>query len=663
MEIRNITTAITLLAAACGLQGAEVEIKSPDGRNIVTVEKDGPVNYRLSRDNREIIGTSPIEMRVDGTEWGTRGRCRSVKRSTGRDRVSVDVPRRSRTVSDRYNGAVLKYGDYDIEFRVYDDGMAYRFVSDARKADKVERERTSFRISGNPATYTQLTDRLQQWFEYNYTERPYRGLPSDSLVILPALLDYGDCKVLLAESDVYGYPGMYLKKSGDMLQGEFAGYPETEKEIENGNKRYVDTREPYLIRDAGRRTFPWRIVATFDDEKDILASELVYLLASEPDKGTDYSWVRPGKVLWDWWNCRDIYGVDFRVGINTDTYLYMIDYAARNGMEYLLIDEGWSAPFDLLTLSEDVDMKRICDYARSRNVGILLWVKWVNLDRQMEQALDMMHGWGVTGIKVDFMDRNDAWMTSFFERTAREAAARQMMVNFHGCYPPDGMRRRYPNIMTREGVYGLENNKWSDRVTPRHDVLLAYIRQFSGPMDYTPGAMNNAHADRFRAIHDEPMSQGTRSHQVALYVVYESPLQAMADSPVHYDANPESRDFIKSIPEVWDETVPLCGRLGEYVAVARRNGDTWYIGALNGTDAPLHLELDLSFMGSGSKNIFSHSDGVNAGTQAKDFRTDSVVSDSPVLAIDMARGGGYAAIITQASFLKKCKRQGGGFSR
>lgn len=647
MEIRNITTAITLLAAACGLQGAEVEIKSPDGRNIVTVEKDGPVNYRLSRDNREIIGTSPIEMRVDGTEWGTRGRCRSVKRSTGRDRVSVDVPRRSRTVSDRYNGAVLKYGDYDIEFRVYDDGMAYRFVSDARKADKVERERTSFRISGNPATYTQLTDRLQQWFEYNYTERPYRGLPSDSLVILPALLDYGDCKVLLAESDVYGYPGMYLKKSGNMLQGEFAGYPETEKEIENGNKRYVDTREPYLIRDAGRRTFPWRIVATFDDEKDILASELVYLLASEPDKGTDYSWVRPGKVLWDWWNCRDIYGVDFRVGINTDTYLYMIDYAARNGMEYLLIDEGWSAPFDLLTLSEDVDMKRICDYARSRNVGILLWVKWVNLDRQMEQALDMMHGWGVTGIKVDFMDRNDAWMTSFFERTAREAAARQMMVNFHGCYPPDGMRRRYPNIMTREGVYGLENNKWSDRVTPRHDVLLAYIRQFSGPMDYTPGAMNNAHADRFRAIHDEPMSQGTRSHQVALYVVYESPLQAMADSPVHYDANPESRDFIKSIPEVWDETVPLCGRLGEYVAVARRNGDTWYVGALNGTDAPLHLELDLSFMGSGSKKIFSHSDGVNAVTQAKDFRTDSVVTDSPVLAIDMARGGGYAAIITQ----------------
>lgn len=647
MGIRNITTAITLLAAACGLQGAELEIKSPDGRNIVTVEKDGPVNYRLSRDNREIIGTSPIGMRVDGTEWGSKVRCRSVRRSTGRDRVSVDVPRRSRTVSDRYNGAVLKYGDYDIEFRVYDDGMAYRFVSDARKADKVEGERTSFRISGNPATYTQLTDRLQQWFEYNYTERPYRGLPSDSLVILPALLDYGDCKVLLAESDVYGYPGMYLKKSGDMLQGEFAGYPATEKEIENGNKRYVDTRETYLIRDAGRRTFPWRIVATFDDEKDILASELVYLLASEPDKGTDYSWVRPGKVLWDWWNCRDIYGVDFRVGINTDTYLYMVDYAARNGMEYLLIDEGWSAPFDLLTLSEDVDMKRICDYARSRNVGILLWVKWVNLDRQMDQALDMMHGWGVKGIKVDFMDRNDAWMTSFFERTAREAAARQMMVNFHGCYPPDGMRRRYPNIMTREGVYGLENNKWSDRVTPRHDVLLAYIRQFSGPMDYTPGAMNNAHADRFRAIHDEPMSQGTRSHQVALYVVYESPLQAMADSPVHYDANPESRDFIKSIPVVWDETVPLCGRLGEYVAVARRNGDTWYVGALNGTDAPLHLELDLSFMGSGSKKIFSHSDGVNAGTQAKDFRTDSVVTDSPMLAIDMARGGGYAAIITQ----------------
>ena len=638
---------LCVLAALGNTAGARIhELKSPDGRNVVQVEADGDVHYSLARDGQPILTRCRLTLTVDGDTWGAGAKCRSARRNTVGQKVDFPVARRARTMTDEHNELVLAYGKYTIEFRAYNDGVAYRFVSQSPDANEVQAERADFNLVGNPMTYTQLTDRLQQWFEYNYTERMAADLPADSLVIPPMLALCGSYKVLLAEADVYRYPGLYLRPAGEGLKGEWAYYPATEKAMENGNKLYADRREDYLTDHAGRRTFPWRVTAVFDNEADLLGSELIYLLASGPEQEADFTWVRPGKVLWDWWNCWNVYGVDFKAGINTDTYLYLIDYAAEHGLEYVLLDEGWSAPFDLLTLAPGVDMEAVCRHAERQGVGVLLWTKWVNLNRQMTEALDLMARWGVKGIKVDFMDRNDAKMVDFYERTARECAKRHMLVNFHGSYPPDGMRRRYPNIMTREGVYGLENNKWSTRVTPRHDVLLAYIRQFPGPMDYTPGSMLNAHPDRFRVIHDEPMSQGTRSHQVAMYIIYESPLQTLADSPVLYDQNAASRDFIKQIPTVWDETLPLGGRLGEYVAVARRSGDTWYIGVMNGTGQPLHLDLNLDFAGRTPKTIRYHADGPNADRQAKDAVIATTVSANNTLSIDLARGGGYAAIIT-----------------
>ena len=646
MKKKHILSLCILAAWGGTADARSYELKSPDGRNVVRIEADGAVHYSLARDGQPVLDACHLTLTVDGDTWGTDARCRSAKREAMEQTVGFPVARRARTMTDMYNKLVLRYKGYDIEFRAYNEGVAYRFVSQSPDADEVQTEGVQFNLAGNPMTYTQLTDRLQQWFEYNYTERKAADLPADSLIIPPMLALSGPYKVLFAEADVYHYPGLYLRPGCEGLEGEWAYYPATEKVMENGNKLYADQREDYLTANAGCRTFPWRVTAVYDNEADMLGSELIYLLASEPEPDADFSWVRPGKVLWDWWNCWNVYGVDFKAGINTDTYLYLIDYAAEHGLEYVLFDEGWSAPFDLLTLSPDVDMEAVCRYAELQGVGVLLWTKWVNLNRQMTEALDLMARWGVKGIKVDFMDRNDAKMVDFYERTARETAKRHMLVNFHGSYPPDGMRRRYPNIITREGVYGLENNKWSTRVTPRHDVLLAYIRQFSGPMDYTPGSMLNAHADRFRVVHDEPMSQGTRSHQVAMYVIYDSPLQTLADSPVLYDQNPESRDFIKQIPTVWDETVPLGGRLGEYVALARRSGDKWYIGVMNGTDKPLHLDLDLSFAGDGKKTISCHADGPNAARQAKDAIVATSVSDNDTLSIDLARGGGYAAIIT-----------------
>lgn len=643
----NRITAISLTVMTClfSAQAHMVNITSPDGRNNVSVERNGQISYALSRDGDAILDRSPLSMTIDGKELGVNARCKGMKKVSSRKKREVSVPRRHRYLDDDYNGMIFRYPGYEIEFRVYNDGAAYRFISDDAGAGVVNGEKVEYAFAGNPLTYTQLTDRMQQWFEYNYTERDLDSLPSDSLVILPALADMGKYKAIIAEADVYGYPGMYLRPESGKLKGDFPYYPATEKTVENGNKIYVDTREDYMTDSVGKRTFPWRIIALADNEADLLKNEIVYLLASEHEADKDFSWVKPGKVIWDWWNCWNVYGTGFKAGINTETYLYLIDYAALHGVEYVLFDEGWSAPFDLLTLADGIDMERVCRYAEEKGVGVLLWAKWVNLDRRMTEALDLMQRWGVKGIKVDFMDRNDAKMVDFYERVAKETAGREMLVNFHGSYPPDGMRRRYPNIMTREGVYGLENNKWSTHVTPRHDVLLSYIRQFSGPMDYTPGAMLNAHADKFRAIHDETMSQGTRSHQVAMYVVYESPLQTMADSPVHYDLNPESRDFIKKIPTVWDETVPLAGKLGEYVAVARRSGDTWYVGAMNGMDTPLHLDLDLGFI-QGGKKVSYHADGVNADRQAKDFNTGMKFIDSDILGVDMARGGGYAAVIT-----------------
>ena len=646
MRMKRIVTAVLACATiAATLSAKSVQLISPDGRNRVEIEKDGEVSYSLYRDSKPITLHNRISVNVDGTEWGKSQMCRSVKRRSVNQSYTVPVPRRSSVVADVYNEITLSYNGYKIEVRSYNEGMAYRFVSYNKKADKVKGETVNFNLEGNAMTYTQLTDRMQQWFEYNYTERKFASLPADSMIILPMLACVNGYQVVFAEADVYDYPGIYLRRNGSVLVGDFAYYPATERSEDKGNKIYVDKREDYMCNKAGCRTFPWRVVATYDTEKELLSSELIWLLGSKANPQTNFSWIRPGKVLWDWWNCWNVYNVDFTAGINTDTYCYLIDYAARHGIEYLLMDEGWSAPFDLLTQAKSVDMPAICRYARQRGVGLLLWTKWVNLDRKMTEALDMMQKWGVKGIKVDFMDRNDAKMVKFMERTAYECAKRQLMVDFHGCYPPDGMRRRYPNIMTREGVYGLENNKWSKRVTPRHDVMLAFIRQFSGPMDYTPGAMLNAHIERFAAIHDEPMSQGTRSHQVALYVVYESPLQTLADSPVHYDQNPDSRDFIKKIPTVWDETVPLAGKLGEYVAVARRKGAKWYIGAINGTNVPLHLNLNISFVGKSAKKITIHADGKNAARQAKDHIVKSTAITEPTLHVDMARNGGFAAII------------------
>ena len=621
-----------------------IEAGSPDKKNVITIETDNQVSYSLSRNGTKILDTCPLSLTVGNDTWGT-DKCRKVTRKSVSEKVEFIVPRKYKETVDNYNQVELIYKDYKIEFRIYNDGVAYRFVSTANNKQPVKKESVSFRFGQDHTSYTLLTDQLQNWFEQDYTVKPINALPKDSFSVAPVMVEVDKYKVLLAEANLYNYPGMYLQPALESFHGIFANYPDKEVPYEGDNKIYASTRKDYLIPTCGKRVFPWRVTGIFDNASSILQSELIYLLSEEKEQAADYTWVKPGKVLWDWWNDRNIYHINFKSGINTDTYLYLVDYAAKHHIEYVLIDEGWSARNDLLTLNPDVDIPRICEYATEKGVGIQLWSKWVNIMRQMDEAFAQFYKWGVKGVKIDFMDRNDAKMVNFYEQVAAKATQYKLLVDFHGSYPNEGMRRKYPNLMTREGVIGLEYNKWSKRATVTHDVIIPYLRMWAGPMDYTPGAMLNAHPETFYENQHEPMSQGTRSHQLAMYVVYESPLQMISDSPTKYDENIQSFEFIKNTPTTWDETVPLGGEVGEYIAIARRHNNTWYIGVINGA-TPRHIEIDLSFIGNRPKKIKAHMDGINAVHQAKDSQVkDQIIENDKKLLIDMSRGGGYIGII------------------
>lgn len=362
-----------------------IEAGSPDKKNVITIETDNQVSYSLSRNGTKILDTCPLSLTVGNDTWGT-DKCRKITRKSVSEKVEFIVPRKYKETVDNYNQVELIYKDYKIEFRIYNDGVAYRFVSTANNKQPVKKESVSFRFGQDHTSYTLLTDQLQNWFEQDYTVKPINALPKDSFSVAPVMVEVDKYKVLLAEANLYNYPGMYLQPALESFHGIFANYPDKEVPYEGDNKIYASTRKDYLIPTCGKRVFPWRVTGIFDNASSILQSELIYLLSEEKEQAADYTWVKPGKVLWDWWNDRNIYHINFKSGINTDTYLYLVDYAAKHHIEYVLIDEGWSARNDLLTLNPDVDIPRICEYATKKGVGIQLWSKWVNIMRQMDEA-------------------------------------------------------------------------------------------------------------------------------------------------------------------------------------------------------------------------------------------------------------------------------------
>ncbi len=639
------------------------QVISPDGHLYATVVVGNDISYSVSKDTLQLISPSRISMSIsDGTVFGRNDKVRKVRR-TSIDQVWNAYMYKKSEVRDHYNEMTLEFKNFSLVFRAYDDGVAYRFVSGLKGDFNVIGERAEFALAKDWNAYVpyvrQHTETLESQFynsfENTYAVHPLSAWNKDRLAFLPvAVASDNGCKVLITESDLKHYPGMYLYNEGNghVLSGRFAGYP---KEIRQGGHNMlqgeVQTREDYIARCSGKEEFPWRIIMVTDNDAHLAVNDLVWNLGTPADPSEDYSWVRPGKVAWDWWNAWNLYGVDFRAGINNDTYKYYIDFAAANGIEYVILDEGWAVnkKADLMQVVPEIDLEMLCGYARERGVGLILWAGYWAFDRDMENICRHYSEMGIKGFKVDFMDRDDQLMVDFHRRAAETAARYHLMIDFHGTYKPAGLNRRWPNVVNYEGVHGLEQMKWSQPVVDQvtYDVTVPFIRMAAGPMDYTQGAMRNATKKNYRPVSSEAMSQGTRCRQLAEYVVFESPLNMLCDSPSNYMNEPLCTKYIAECPVVWDESVAVNGKIGEYITLARRSGEVWYVGSM--TDwSSRDVVLDLSFLGDGNWTMEIFRDGINADRAARDFKHEvAAVPADRRIGIHMAPGGGWAARITK----------------
>lgn len=651
-----------LLTCSPLLAQKNVTISSPDKKIVVNVTTGNKLLYSISYQGKILLDPSPISLTLsDGKVLGQNlklAKSPSVRSVNSQVKPLYGM---AEIYPDVYNELQMDFtGGYSVVFRVYDKGVAYRLVTSFPGTIQVKNEEAVWNFPEKYQGYFHRVNGFETSFEEHYLHDAISVLDKGAIASLPLYVDAGVARMVITEADLLDYPGLYLTWNGKSgLQGVLPQVPKTVQPggLKNFNLR-VKERYDYIAETNGTRAFPWRLTVIVPEDKDLLNITLPYLLASESKIG-DASWIKPGKVAWDWWNANNLTGVPFKTGFNTETYKYFIDFAARNGIEYINLDEGWSDQFDLLkvndgsvtlgtnpTLSADLNMPELFRYAKEKNVGIILWCVWHTLDRQLEEALAQFEKWGVAGLKVDFMDRDDQLVVNFYERVAREAAKRHMLVNFHGAYKPTGLERTYPNVINREGVQGLEYNKFSNQATPEHAVSIPFIRMLAGPMDYTPGAMTNANKEDFRIINDRPMSQGTRCQQLAMYVVYYAPLEMLSDAPTRYEKEPDILHFLASAPTVWDETLPLDGKVSDYVLMARRKGTTWWVGAMTDWTAR-SLTLDLQFLGEGTYRMELFRDGANAHRVGDDYVHDVItVTRNDKLSLELAPGGGWAARIT-----------------
>lgn len=651
---KMLLLAALLLTAATTLRAREYTVTSPDRRIVVTVATDPVLTWRVERDGERLIDASRIGLKLTGeAPFGEQCAVRRIARRAVDLSSTAEVPTKFREVRDRCNELLISFrGDWAVRLRVYDNGAAYRFETSRKGNVEIERECAEFRFAEGSETLwpRETTPDYVSHCEASFVREPVTGADSVRYAFLPVwFTSPAGTRMVVTETDLEDYPCMFLRAEGGV---PCAAFPPVvlESRLKEGsdrNEEFVRTA-PYIARTQGTRTFPWRLVTIDPDDRSLLENNLSYVLASPSVEG-DASWVRPGKISWEWWHSLNLYGVDFRAGVNTQTYKYYIDFAARYGIEYILLDEGWSvSTLNIREPRPEVDLAELIRYGREKGVGVVLWTLWNPMKRDLEGILDTYRDWGVKGIKIDFMQRSDQEMVRFYEQIARAAFDRGLLVDFHGAFKPAGLQRKYPNVLTFEGVYGMEHDKCSTDISPVHDCTLPFTRMVAGPMDYTPGATRNATQADFAISWDNPMSQGTRAHQAALYVLFESPLQMLCDSPSNYLRTPEFTSFIAAVPTVWDQTVALDASVGEYAAVARRNGAKWYIGTI--TDwTPRTLQAQLSFLGEGRYRMTVLEDGINADRIAHDFRVRTCeVTRNDTIDLPMAPGGGWAAIIEPA---------------
>ncbi|MDR2805824.1 MAG: glycoside hydrolase family 97 protein [Dysgonamonadaceae bacterium] len=655
---------LTMCLSSISLFAGKVyTLHSPNGKLAVSIAIDKDIQYAVTHEKDEIIAPSVISLTLgDGKSFGKNPVLKKQDTKTVKATIQAVIYKKKQ-IADHYNEQVFTFKEgFLLIFRAYDDGAAYRFVSTLDKPFVVESEEAAFNFPNDAKAYIPYVNRSFKTLEtqfYNSFENQYSHIAlseweKNRLAFVPVLVEgVNGKKVCITEADLLNYPGMYLYPNDTPhgMKGVFAPYP---KEIKQGGHNLlqgeVQSREPFIAKLEGKTNFPWRIIIVSTNDAELANSDMVYRLASPNPQNDDFSWIKPGKVAWDWWNDWNLYNVDFKAGVNTETYKYYIDFAAQWGVEYVILDEGWAVnkAADLYQIVPAIDLKELAAYANEKKVSLILWAGYYAFNKDIEGICKHYAEMGIKGFKVDFMDRDDQPMVQFHAEVARIAAKYHLLIDFHGTYKPTGLQRTFPNVINFEGVYGLEQMKWdgadSDQVT--YDVSIPFIRMVAGPFDYTQGAMRNAARGNYRPVYTEAMSQGTRCRQLAEYVIFESPLNMLCDSPSNYNSEPECTEFIASVPTVWENTVALTGQVGQYIAIARQNGSDWYVGALTNW-TPRSLELDLSFLNEGRFQAVIFKDGINAGKAARDYKKETIaIPANRKLVVNLAAGGGFVMKIS-----------------
>ena len=616
-----------------------ISLLSPNGAIKVTVSVDEDVTWSLAIDGQNALDNGKIAMYTTNGTYGEMPKLKSVKRNSVDKTVTPVVALKQSQLRDNYNAMTLTFnGNWALEFRAYDNGAAYRFITSSKNEITILDETAEFVLPADATGYMSYSKSHTTMYEEPYTIKQVKDMElADNHTYLPILFTTDDWKMMISETDLYDYPAMFLRANNQNTLN--TDMPKAISEyIVEGHKQYPAGYAKYIAKTEGTRTFPWRVVTLTKDDASMVLSHLNYLLNREPAAGSDWSWVKPGQVAWDWWNWWTVTGVDFETGINTKTYQHIADFAAEYGIEYILLDEGWAIDGSPLELNPDINLSEIISHAKSKGVGVFLWMAWDQVEMCFDTIFKQYKDWGVDGVKIDFMDRSDQWMMSWYEKVMKEATKHQLLVDFHGSITPKGLEREYPNLVSYEGVRGIENGT---DCKPSNSIYLPFIRNVVGAMDFTPGSMNSLHLENAHTSPELPSGIGTRAYQMALYIVFESGVQMLADSPSAYRTAPECTKFISETPVVWDETRVLNAELGESIVFARRSGDVWFVGGITDENGR-EIEISLDFLPEGKFTLTSFEDGVNANRLAKDYKKSvREVNASQKLTLKMAREGGW----------------------
>jgi len=674
------------------LNAQNLNLKSPNNEIEVTIKTSNNFSFNVKLKNNIVIENIDLGIKMsDGRAIGKNSIVKEAYIRSKNETRNIPVPNKDRKIISKYNELNLKLNKgLEVIFRAYDDGVAYRIKDNKKNRKNIEYEKMDLKLPEGTSTFFPWEESMYSHNERLYNRTEIANLSNGDFCSLPVMFETQNAKVLYTEASLYNYPGMFLEKgANNILSSKFPNFVLKAIPAGQGSDRTQEIVEEadYIAEINGKKSLPWRVFIISNDDKTFIESNLVTLL-SEKSKIEDASWIKPGKVAWDWWNANNVYGVDFKAGINQETYKYYIDFASDNKIEYILLDEGWTkSTTEIYQANPNIDIVELIKYAKSKNVGVLLWVLWKPLNEDTEGLINLYSSWGASGVKVDFMQRNDQYMVNSYELIAEIAAKYKFLVDYHGAFKPAGIEKIWPNLLTYEGVMGNEQSKWKVShfpyskdiypINPEHNLTIPFIRMAAGAMDFTPGGMNNVNQfdykwdpsdtspagfnsggqplsteDNMHAFNTRPMVLGSRAHQVAMYTVFESPLQMMCDSPTIYKKEQETVNFITQIPTVWDETLVIEAAVSDYIVLARRNGENWYLGAMTDWTAR-EFTIDLSFLEENfNYNVQIFKDGVNTDRNAMDYKFEKQnLNSNSKLKISMSSGGGFSAIIKKSNVL------------